>query len=267
MAQLTKLVDLGDLFHFGRSLLVPKQPCSPYRYIEFLIERTLQQKFGLRNIVEIGPGSDPGLGYLDLGAAEFAYAIDYSAAAGDAIKRTCSDPKVQFRLADITQPGVADDLRGQCDYVICNSVIEHVVDDAALVRSMHKLLKPGGYVVCTTVLHQRMYNLWDHAVGHYRRYSTADLRNLFSAFSDVQMLQTSIVQEMVRPLFFDRVRHLRYNTLEQNNRLTAAGHAQWGAVPYARLWFLAKYAMPAYLVAEWGLQHLVGGIGFVIGRK
>lgn len=267
MARSTKLVTLGDLFYHGRSLLVPDQPCSPYRYIEFLIERTLQRKFGLKRVIEIGPGSDAGLGYLDLGATEFALAIDYSNAARDATKRKLPNQRVQFRLADVMTPGALDDQAGKCDYVICNSVIEHVIDHAALVDTMHKLLAPGGYVVCTTVLHQRMYNLWDHAVGHYRRYSTAELAQLFSKFSDVQILKTSFIQELARPLFFGRVRHLVHNTLEQNNMLTAAGHETWGKVPYARLWSVVKYAMPAYLVAEWGLQHVVGGIGFVIGRK
>jgi len=267
MAQSAKLVGLGDLFGHGRSLLVPDKPCSPYRYIEFLIEGTLQRKYELKRVVELGPGSDAGLGYLDLDATEIAWAVDYSQGALDAIKRKLPANKVQFRLADIMKPGALDDLAGKFDYVICNSVIEHVIDHAALVRTMHMLLEPRGYVVCTTVLHQSMYNLWDHAVGHYRRYSISDLEQLFSGFSEVQVLQTSYMQELARPLFFGRVRHLKDNTLEQNNLLTAVGHEEWGRVPYAGIWPVIKFAMPAYLVAEWGLQHIVGGIGFVIGRK
>jgi SAM-dependent methyltransferase len=262
-----KLISLGNLFQHGRSLLVPDKPCSPYRYIEFLIEGTMQRKYGLKRVAELGPGSDVALAYLDLDATEFAWAIDYSQGALDAVKRKLPGSKVQCRLADIMKPGVLDDLTSKCDYVICNSVIEHVIDHAALGQTMRALLAPGGYVVCTTVLHQSMYNLWDHAVGHYRRYSMAELVGLFADFSEVQVLQTSIAQELVRPLFFSRVRHLKDNTLEQNNLLTAVGHENWGRVPYAGIWPIMKYAMPAYLVAEWGLHHLVGGIGFVIGRK
>ena len=267
MAQLKKLIGLGDLFRFGGRQLVPAKPCSPYRYIEFLIERTLQAKYGLKRVTEIGPGSDSALGYLDLDATEFAWAIDYSQGALDAFKRKFAEGKIQFRLADVMRPGSVGDMDGKCDYVICNSVIEHVIDHEALVRTMHSLLEPGGYVVCTTVLHQRMYNIWDHAVGHYRRYSVADLVQLFSIFSQIQVLQTSFIQELARPLFFGRMQHLKHNTLEQNNLLTAAGHEEWGRVPYAAFWPIAKYAMPAYLVAEWGLQRIIGGIGFVIGRK
>jgi len=267
MAQLKKLVGLGDLFRYGRSRLVPANPCSPYRYIEFLIERTLQHKYGLKRVTEIGPRCDSALGYLDLNAIEFAWAVDYSQAALDAFKRRFSEEKVRFRLADVMKPGSVSDMACKCDYVICNSVIEHVIKHEALVGTMHSLLEPGGYVVCTTVLHQSMYNTWDHAVGHYRRYSVADLVQLFSIFSQIQVLQTSFIQELVRPLFFGRMQHLKQNTLEQNNLLTAAGHEEWGSVPYRAVWPIAKYAMPAYLVAEWGLQYVVGGIGFVIGRK
>lgn len=261
-----KLLTLGDLFTRGRSLLVPERPASPYRYLEFLIEATLQRKYGLRKVAELGPGTDPGLSYLDLDAVDFALGIDYSQASVDAIGRKLAG-KAQGRLADIMKPGELADLAGQCDYVICNSVVEHVIEDGALVRAMYDMLAPGGYTVCTTVLHQRMYNLWDHAVGHYRRYSLAGLVGLFSDFSDVQLLQTSIVQELLRPLFFSRVQHLKDNTLEQNNLLTAAGHEEWGRVPYAGIWPVAKYGMPLYLVAEWMLQHVVGGIGYVIARK
>jgi SAM-dependent methyltransferase len=262
-----KLITLGDLFRDGRKLLIQDKPSSPYRYIEFLIEGTLQRKFGLKKVVELGPGSDSGLAYLNLDAADTALAIDYSQGALDAVKAKLGDNKIDYRLVDITVPNVLDDLRGQFDYVICNSVIEHVIDDAALARTMHALLAPGGIVVCTTVLQPGLYNLWDHAVGHYRRYELRRLAALFSDFSEVQVLQTSIAQELSRPLFFNRVRHLEKNTIEQNNRWTAVGHQDWGRVPYAGIWSVVKYAMPLYLVAEWGLNYVTGGIGFVIGRK
>lgn len=255
------------MFRYGRSLVVPDRPCSPYRYIEFLIEGTLQRKFGLKRVVELGPGVDVGLGYLDLDAVDTALAIDFSQGVLDNIERKLPNSKVTRRLTDIMVPGALDDLAGRFDYVICNSVIEHVIEDAALIETMRSLLEPGGYVVCSTVLHQSMYNAWDHAVGHYRRYSVADLVRLFADYSEVQVLQTSILQELIRPLFFSRINHLRKNTIEQNNQLTGVGHEEWGRPPYAAAWPVLKYAMPAYLVVEWVLKQFVGGIGFVIARK
>lgn len=263
----SKLVTLGDLFSHGRQLLVPDKPCSPYRYIEFLIERTLQQKFELKKVIELGPGSDSGLLYLDLGALESAWLIDYSQGALDAVRSKITTNKINYRMANITSSEAIGDLYGKFDYLICNSVIEHIRGDIPLVQTMRDLLEPGGILVCSTVLHQRMYNIWDYAVGHYRRYSFRDLVDMFSDFSEVQVLQTSIVQELLRPLFFSRVRHLTKNTLEENNLLTAVGHQEWGRVPYAGVWPVIKYAMPLYLVTEWALQHVVGGIAFVIGRK
>ena len=263
----TKLIALGDFFRDGRALLIQDKPTSPYRYIEFLIEGTLQRKFGLKKVVELGPGSDSGLAYLDVDSLESALAIDYNQDALDVVKSRIATHKLDCRLADITVSNVLRDLDGRFDYVICNSLIEHVIDDAALVRTMSNLLAPGGIVVCTTVLQPGLYNLWDHAVGHYRRYELKRLTELFRDFSTVQVLQTSIAQELSRPLFFNRIRHLEKNTVEQNNRLTAVGQQEWGRVPYAGIWPIVKYAMPLYLVAEWGLNYVPGGIGFVIGRK
>jgi ubiquinone/menaquinone biosynthesis C-methylase UbiE len=262
-----KLIGLGDLFRHGGHLLVPAQPCSPYRYVEALIDGAVQRKFGLRKVVELGPGSDPALGSLDLDGVESALAIDYSQDALDVVKRKLGNGKVQCRLTDVMVPHALDDLNGQFDYLICNSLIEHVADDAALAEIMRALLRTGGYAVCTTVLHQRMYNNWDYGIGHYRRYAPAQLVELFAGFSDVQFLQTSFLQELSRPLFFSRVSHLQTNTLEENNRLTAIGHQQWGKVPYGGIWPALKYAMPVYLVGEWVMQYVIGGIAFVIGRK
>ena len=219
-----KLITLRDLFSYGRQLLIPTKPCSPYRYIEFLIEGTLQRKFGLKNVIELGPGSDSGLVYLDLEALETAWAVDYSQDALDALRAKLPAGKVNLRLADVTKPETLADLNGKFDYLICNSVIEHILDDTTLVHTMRTLLKPGGIIVCTTVLHQRIYNLWDRAIGHYRRYSLRNLTEMFTEFSQVQVLQTSILQELSRPLFFGRVRHLAGNSLEENNLLTAVGH-------------------------------------------
>jgi SAM-dependent methyltransferase len=266
-SEIANLINLADMFRYGRSLVVPDKPCSPYRYIEFLIEGTLQRKYGLRRVVELGPGVDVGLGYLDLGAVEIALAIDFSQGVLDTIARKLPDSKIERRLSDIMEPGALDDLAGRFDYVICNSVIEHVIEDAALIETMRLLLEPGGFVVCSTVLHQNMYNAWDHAVGHYRRYAVRDLERLFSNYSQVQVIQTSIVQELARPLFFSRINHLRSNTIEQNNQLTGVGHEEWGRPPYASAWPVLKHAMPAYLILEWVLKHMVGGIGFVIARR
>ena len=264
--QTNDLLTLGDFFDYGRDGLLPEKPCSPYRYIEFLTELTMQKKYGLRKVLEIGPGTDPGLAHLDPKTIEKAAAMDYVAEAlAIGQKRT---PHLQFEqiAVDVMQQPQPQH-KEQWDYIICNSVIEHVVDDQKLVDIMHDFLKPGGYIVCSTVMHQFLYCSWDYAVGHYRRYSKQRLLDLFSGFSEVQVVQTSLLQELARPLFFKRIYPLCGNTLEANNLKTAIGHQEWGQAPYAPLWSAMKYAMPLWLAFDWLKGSLPAGIGFVIARR
>ena len=261
----TDLLTLGDFFTHGRSGLLPPKPCSPYRYIEFLTELSLQKKYNLKRVLEVGPGTDPGLAFLDPKGIEKAAAIDYVAEAL-AIGQKRSPVPFEAMAVDIMNTPLPEQ-KEKWDYVICNSVIEHVVDDQKLVDVMHDFLAPGGYIVCSTVMHQFLYCSWDYAVGHYRRYSKQRLENLFDKFSDVQIVQTSLLQELARPLFFNRIYPLCGNTLESNNLRTAIGHQEWGQAPYAPVWPLARLAMPLWLAFDWLKGSLPAGIGFVIARK
>lgn len=259
------LLTLGDLFRHGGDRLVPDQPCSPYRYMEFLIEKAVQGKFAPANVLEVGPGADCAVKYLDLESPKRVVVLDFNKDVIEMIARRY--PKVEARLIDITQPVDLGDLAGQWDYIVCNSVVEHVIDDQALVDRMYDLLKPGGVIVCSTVLHQRMYNTWDWAVGHYRRYGVAEFEGLFRRFAEVQHVKCAMAQEIARPLFFGRMAHLTRNTIEQNNQLCGHEQEEWGRSPYAGIWFALKYLMPLFLVAEWAKRNWFGGIGIIIARK
>ena len=259
------LLTLGDLFRHGGDRLIPAQPCSPYRYMEFLVEKALQGKFAPANILEVGPGLDSAIRYLDLQAPKRVLVLDFNKEVVDTLGKR--HPKVETRLLDMTETGGLDDLKGQWDYVICNSVVEHVVDDQALVDRMYELMSPGGVIVCSTVLHQRMYNTWDWAVGHYRRYGVAEFEGLFKRFAEVQLIKCAMAQEIARPLFFGRMAHLTRNTIEQNNLLCGHEQEEWGRSPYAGIWFALKYLMPVFLVGEWTKRKWFGGIGIIIARK
>jgi len=54
---------------------------------------------------------------------------------------------------DITRPTLSDTF----DLITCISVLEHIVDHATAIRSMARLLKPGGYMVLTFPYNDRMY--------------------------------------------------------------------------------------------------------------
>lgn len=69
---------------------------------------------------------------------------------------------------------------GSLDYVTALDVLEHVPDDAAVVRGFHRLLKPGGLSVVTVPASMALWSDWDVALHHFRRYDRPQLRALFA---------------------------------------------------------------------------------------
>lgn len=68
---------------------------------------------------------------------------------------------------------------GALEYVTALDVLEHVPDDAAVVRDFHRLVKPGGIAVVTVPASMALWSDWDVALHHFRRYDRAGLRALF----------------------------------------------------------------------------------------
>ncbi len=68
---------------------------------------------------------------------------------------------------------------GSLDYVTALDVLEHVPDDASVVRGFHRLLKPGGVALVTVPASMALWSDWDVTLHHFRRYDRAQLRRLF----------------------------------------------------------------------------------------
>lgn len=61
---------------------------------------------------------------------------------------------------------------GTYDTVFALNVIEHIEDDILALLNIYKMLKPGGKVVILVPSYQWLFNSFDVALGHYRRYTT-----------------------------------------------------------------------------------------------
>lgn len=74
--------------------------------------------------------------------------------------------------ADLTQIPFPDDA---FDIVVCGEVLEHIPDDVAAVRELHRVLRPGGLLVVSVPANPWRYDWVDHWVGHIRRYTQEGL--------------------------------------------------------------------------------------------
>ena len=64
------------------------------------------------------------------------------------------------------------------DCVLSLDVIEHVADDAAMVRSLYDAVKPGGHLIVTVPAFKSLWSSHDEVNWHKRRYTASELRRL-----------------------------------------------------------------------------------------
>lgn len=71
------------------------------------------------------------------------------------------------------------------DVVTCLDVLEHVQNPQLVIKSIYKVLKPGGLAVITVPANQWMYGPHDRENGHVKRYSLKELREIIPTNFDV----------------------------------------------------------------------------------
>lgn len=77
--------------------------------------------------------------------------------------------------------GEALPFRGESfDAVLLIDVLEHIPDDGAVAGEACRVLRPGGWVLCTVPENAGLYSRLYAANGHVRRYSADELRRLFT---------------------------------------------------------------------------------------
>lgn len=64
---------------------------------------------------------------------------------------------------------------GSLDAVVALDILEHVHDDAGVLREAFRALRPGGVLVVTVPAYQFLWSNHDDAVGHLRRYTRGPL--------------------------------------------------------------------------------------------
>jgi SAM-dependent methyltransferase len=146
------------------------------RYNRWLIERVLP--WVGRRVLEIGAGvgtmsafltdrelvvlSDTNPGYLERLRARFA-------------------GQAHVKVVPLRLPATNGDLQAErLDTIICLNVLEHVRDDDLSLATMFRLLHPGGRLVLLVPSLPAIYGTLDRALGHFRRYTPAELRRKYA---------------------------------------------------------------------------------------
>jgi SAM-dependent methyltransferase len=87
-------------------------------------------------------------------------------------RRTGGIPLVQF---DVTQCPLDDEF---ADVVIALNVLEHIADDEAAVAQLFRIMRPGGTLVIEVPAGSSLFDVYDRALMHFRRYDMAGLVDL-----------------------------------------------------------------------------------------
>ncbi|HAQ18193.1 MAG TPA: class I SAM-dependent methyltransferase [Prolixibacteraceae bacterium] len=70
-------------------------------------------------------------------------------------------------------------LFGSFDTVFALNVVEHIADDQKAIANCKKLLKHGGHLIILVPAFQAIFNHFDTALGHFKRYTANTLRPVF----------------------------------------------------------------------------------------
>lgn len=80
-------------------------------------------------------------------------------------------------------------------------VLEHLEDPTFLLQEIYRVLKPGGFLLVSVPAFQFLWSAEDEALGHFRRYSKASLKNLIGG-EGFSMLSTRYFFSSLVPLAF-----------------------------------------------------------------
>jgi SAM-dependent methyltransferase len=167
-------------------------------------------------------------------------------------------PAVDVRAADAPcGAGPAGKLPGGAfDIVTCLDVLEHVEDDAGLLRDLRALLGPDGVMVVSAPLHPDLFCAVDEIAGHLRRYTAEGLRGLLRG-ADLRPAAESGYVVGLLPLARRQRRRVQAGR--------AAPEQEWAVPPAPVNAVLSAVAMAEGKAARW--VSLPAGLSLLIAAR
>ena len=102
------------------------------------------------------------------------------------LKLATKYPRIPMLRFDLLNCPLADN---SLDAVILLNVLEHIEDDTTALKQIKRILKPGGVAIIEVPAGPHLYDVYDKALLHFRRYLLSDLKK------QVQQLDFKIVKQ------------------------------------------------------------------------
>lgn len=96
-----------------------------------------------------------------------------------------------FRTSTIPSAGLFD-------------VVEHIQDDVAFLKNLHRYIQPNGYVYATVPTYSWLWSEFDVEAGHYRRYTKSSFDKLLAASGFKLVFGTYIFRMLPLPILLTR---------------------------------------------------------------
>ncbi len=194
-----------------------------HRFILNALRRCIRQRHGL-HAIDLGGGCGGWLEYLHRRCPG---AFDELALADSSLEALALAAPAVGTFASRYQVDLHDlGWKERWDVVFLLDVLEHLEDDAGVLRGIQAALRPGGLLFVTTpaLEHFRTYN--DDLVHHLRRYNHRDFERLGSV-SSLKLLRSRYFMFFLSPLLLAsrRRRPAAAMTPDEIRRLLARTHA------------------------------------------
>jgi SAM-dependent methyltransferase len=124
--------------------------------------------------------ADPAEPVLDFGAGNGTHARGLRARGLD-VRCVETDPRLRLRLEGEgfeAASSVLDYGREAFGSIYSLNVLEHIQDDAAVLRELFAATEPGGRLILYVPAFQVLFSAMDREIGHFRRYRKRRLRAL-----------------------------------------------------------------------------------------
>ncbi|WP_017976448.1 class I SAM-dependent methyltransferase [Actinopolyspora halophila] len=158
------------------------------RYLRY--QRNLMLPHCGRSVLEIGAGTGEFASHVR-GPDRYVLTDVDPEAAQYMKQRFAGRPEVEVHTLDLDEWPRLD---RPVETAVAINVLEHIEDDAAALRSLSRLVLPGGTVVLWVPGYQRLYGEFDRLVGHVRRYTPRTLRDA--------VLRAGLTPHITKPINF-----------------------------------------------------------------